>query len=83
MRTQNQGDILKVCKIVRFFVSELVPGSEKMFKRFAKGIVSRELWLVLLHINGKLFLRAGDAHHEILILLMGHFAIYKKIVQSI
>ena len=37
----------------------------------SKGTVSRELRLVLLYINRKLFWRAIVGHHKILILLKG------------
>ena len=44
-----------------------------------KGTVSRELRWVLLYINWELFSRADVPHHKILILLKGHFTVYKFI----
>ena len=43
-----------------------------------KGTVSRDLRWVLLYINWKLFSRAIVAHHKMLILLKGHFTLYKR-----
>jgi len=43
-----------------------------------KRTVSRDLRWVLLYINRKLFSRAIVAHRKILILLKGHFTIYKE-----
>ena len=47
-------------------------------KHWFKGTVSRDFHWVLLYINRKLFSRAIVAHHKILILLKGHFTIYKR-----
>jgi len=44
----------------------------------SQGTVSRELKWVLLNISQKLFSRADVANHQLLILLKGHFTIYKK-----
>ena len=46
-----------------------------------KGSVSRILRWVLLYINQKLFSSSIVAHHKILILLKGYFAIYKNKIQ--
>ena len=43
-----------------------------------KGTVSQKLRWVLLFIIQKLFSRADVAHNKILILLKGHFTIYKN-----
>ena len=59
------------------FVKENLPGKEGK-KKILKETVSRELSWVLLYINRKLFPRADVANCKILILLKGHFAIYKR-----
>ena len=43
-----------------------------------KGSVSWDFKWVMLYINWKLFSRAIVGHHKILILLKGHFTIYKR-----
>ena len=44
-----------------------------------KGTVSREVKWVLLYVNQKLFSRAGDGHHKILILLTEDFSSFKNV----